>query len=103
MTNYKILNINQENQVVEIEVTFEDGEVYHKRMMISVPRYEQEINSSGELTGKVTENSLDDRVKGTIEGWLATYLPMREADKPQPNSKLVGKTIEFTPSVGEVV
>ena len=70
--NYKILKVNQKQGWVSLEVTFDDGIVYPKRMMADV--------------------TSEEGIHASIQQWLADYTPMREEEKQIPDlSKLQGK------------
>lgn len=66
--NYKILEIDPKKQEwVKIEVTFDDGEKYVKRMMADC--------SSAET------------IDADVRKWLSDYLPAREEEKKQRSVK----------------
>lgn len=64
MTNYKILEINKKDKWVKIEVIFDDGEKYVKRMMAPVTDKEKLIEA--------------------INKWFNDYLPLREVEESVP-------------------
>lgn len=59
MTSYKILEINKDQGWIKIEVKFEDGEVYQKRMMAPLDSPES--------------------INAAVCQWLADYLPQRSS------------------------
>lgn len=61
---YKILNIDQEKNVIEILVTWDDASTYTKRMM-------------ADTTSEAT-------VKSSVEAWLKDYLKMKDVEATQP-------------------
>lgn len=75
---YKILEIDSDKQTVKIEVTFDDGEVYVKRMMANV--------------------SSKEAITQAIEGWLVNYVPSRQPKmvKPKEVSDMVGKSVSIS-------
>ena len=75
---YKILEIDADKKTVKIEVTFDDGEVYTKRMMANV-------------TSKET-------VTTAIEAWLVEYIPARQPKVSQVKevSDMVGKLVSIS-------
>jgi len=73
---YKILEIDQKRgDWVRIKVTFDDGEVYEKRMM--------------------ADTSSLEGIDGSVKQWLADYLPLREQSKERVEV-LPKKAIELT-------
>lgn len=75
MTTYKITEVNKEQEWVKVEVTFEDGEVYTKRMNV-------------DLTSEET-------VHAGIADWLSHYEPQRtpKGNTFDPNA-LVGRSFD---------
>ncbi len=70
--NYKILEIDKDKSVIKIEVVFDDGEVYTKRMM--------------------SPTDSPEAITGAIEKWLKDYLPARKpkTELPKEVTDMVG-------------
>lgn len=62
---YKILEINHKESWIKIEVIFDDGEKYTKRMMANITN--------------------EDTIQASIIEWLADYIPLRNLEKTQVN------------------
>lgn len=73
---YKILEINKSQGWVKLEVVFDDGVKYEKRMMAPVDS--------------------DEAIDGAIKQWLADYIPEREKENSYNPSQLVNKTFTFS-------
>jgi len=85
MTSFKVKEVNKEQNWIAITVTFDDGEVYDKRMMVS---------------GTDQESIISD-----VTNWLKDYEPLRKVEKESPDVKSISLNKKFTisPKVKEEV
>lgn len=77
---YTITNIDTDENVVALTVTFDDSSTYDKRMMC--------------------DTSTPESIKAGIETWLNQYiidLAAQPASVPSVNA-MVGKSVSFTPT-----
>jgi len=75
MSTFKVKNINKERNYISIEVTFDDGEKYDKRMMVS---------GFDEAT-----------IVSEVGKWLSDYEPLRKQAKELEKEKAKVKPIEL--------
>lgn len=75
MASFKVKELNKDKKFVVLDIVFDDGEKYTKRMMVSA--FDEET------------------VKTEVEDWLSDYEPVRHAKPEETTDIKLNKSISI--------